>query len=789
MSSGGSGPLVTLHDGARVLSLSWPAPLPTPVVSGDAAVFADVASGVDLVVRTSTSGFNVYLVVRDRAAASSPLLTDLRLGWSAVGLTLRKTAGGFEAVDGNGVPVFAAPKFAMWSAPGAAGEGSPAEVSAAAVSLQDTGPAAEVAFEVTGSELILHPSLELLADPATEFPVVVDPSVAKYDASWTMVWSDDQKFWNDSTEEARVGYDGWTTGKKSRVFYNMRADLDGKVVSKATFSHRQIHSPRGACDTSSTSDPGVEVWRTGPVNENTTWDSQPEWAVKQSTAYVLNGHRDSCPGYTVTEWDVTKAAKEAAAGGWSTMTLGLRSTDEGNKYGWRRFDNAPSESPKVVVEYNTPPNVPTELAMSNGYSACGKLWAPSRNPTISAKVSDPDGGQVRGRFYVQRDGEVELTSSYVSSGSRVSVGSVTLPDGDHTFTANAHDGGLWSARSGGLKISVDETPPPGPTVTLSSATPKLGSQVTVTLSGTSDVNGYLVGVNTSTPSTWVPGRSVSTKITVSKAGPNTVTVRAKDCAGNESGLVSKAFKVDVLLPSDVYRLDGNGADTRDEKTEASWPAAPLTVPAGATWGLGPFGEPDRFGNVADPTDKAFDTRGPVTSLSTGTQPLAGQSGFSMTAWVKPTTTTPEVFGYGTAVAFADATSSGVMLGTRCTNNQCYWVGSLTGPPGGGGGDQTVFVHDTATRDQLAVVAVDQWTHLGLVWDGVSTARMYVNGDLVATVTGVTIDPRFGDRVQIGAAPWSSTGGAQFTGLVDQVQLYPGPIDANLVAQAFEANRP
>ncbi|MGO1975521.1 MAG: hypothetical protein ACTH2Q_21405, partial [Propionibacteriaceae bacterium] len=124
VSSGGVGEFARVESDGFALGLSWPEALPAPVVRGDVAVFSDVRPGIDLVVRADTEGFGQFLVVHDQAAAADPLLDAVSLGVDTTGLTLRAAEpSGIEAVDSDGVAVFAGSALRMWEAGQAADAG------------------------------------------------------------------------------------------------------------------------------------------------------------------------------------------------------------------------------------------------------------------------------------------------------------------------------------------------------------------------------------------------------------------------------------------------------------------------------------------------------------------------------------------------------------------------------------------------------------------------------------------------------------------------------------------
>src|SRR5439155_19341057 len=59
MSDGGTGNLATITDGTTQFAEGWSGSLPTPVVSGDTAVYPGVQPGIDLTVQAQTAGFEM----------------------------------------------------------------------------------------------------------------------------------------------------------------------------------------------------------------------------------------------------------------------------------------------------------------------------------------------------------------------------------------------------------------------------------------------------------------------------------------------------------------------------------------------------------------------------------------------------------------------------------------------------------------------------------------------------------------------------------------------------------
>src|SRR3712207_2507237 len=157
------------------------------------------------------------------------------------------------------------------------------------------------------------------------------------------------------------------------------------------------------------------------------------------TASVVHGHRDRCPGYTTTEWNVIDGVKYNADRRLSALTLRLRSSDESRREGWRQFDNVDNSAPKLFVTYNTKPNTPTSLQVTHAVSYGGALFVPDATPELSAVVSDPDHrpadgwtDSVQARFFTTVSGAATyFTSGYVTSGTRAFKAWSTVPNGTY----------------------------------------------------------------------------------------------------------------------------------------------------------------------------------------------------------------------------------------------------------------------------------------------------------------------------------------------------------------------
>ena len=186
-SGGGTGPVAVLREGDRELALTWPGgALPRPTLSGPHATYAEVLPGVDLRFTASPQGFSQLLIVKTKQAATHPGLAQVKFGLSTRGVQASANGtGGLVAKDPAGNVVFDSPVPVMWdSTP------NPSPNSAKA-GTQTTETARRVTMPVTvgGGELAVTPSAAMMADPATRFPVFIDPSWTGHiqDNAWTSV--------------------------------------------------------------------------------------------------------------------------------------------------------------------------------------------------------------------------------------------------------------------------------------------------------------------------------------------------------------------------------------------------------------------------------------------------------------------------------------------------------------------------------------------------------------------------------------------------------------------------
>ncbi|MFC4009049.1 LamG-like jellyroll fold domain-containing protein [Nonomuraea purpurea] len=711
-SGGGSTPMATVARGAKSLAVGWPGPLPAPTLEGPTATYAEVLPGVDLRVTADVDGFSHVLVVKNRQAALGGKLDRLRFSLKSGNLSVRESkGGGLRAVDGGGADVFVAPTPLMWDSPAA-------PEARRLASASDRGPAPgsrheRMGLEVSGDALTLAPDKAMLTAPGTRYPVYLDPSVSAPRGAWTAVW---RKYPNtnylNSGDVARVGYER-DTGQTNRSFFQMNngSAIHGKQILKATL--RTFESWSWSCSARP-----VELWLTSVIGGATTWNNQPAWVTHLDTEHVAKGWSTGCPAGGV-EFDATHAAVRAAAENWPTITLGLRATDEGDTFGWKKFHN----NPVLVIEYNSRPAVPAAAdAWSDPGGGClsgsARPSVGTATPKLWAKLRDGD-NSVRGRFEWW-NGEAKVGEHLTPSASSGNAFYANIPAGAYgdgsviRWRVRAEDGIATSAWGPWCEIRVDTTAPGREPVVTSAQYPEntwgegLGraGSFTFEANGVTDVTRFVYGLNTN-PDVEVKadttGGKATVRLTPDKDGPNVLSVRSKDAAGKQGPIRSYVFNVrDGTGPVGHWTLDeGQGGVTADSAGSRS-----ATLGGGAAWTDGRQGKALRF----TATGQHAATAGAVVPT---------ENNLALSAWVRLS----ELPAHNAAAVSQDGQShAGIWLGYRASTKS--WSFKMNNS---GGTSQSVWADSPAVTPKAG-----EWTHLTGVYDSAAKAMyLYVNGHRAA----------------------------------------------------------
>ncbi|WP_051742908.1 DNRLRE domain-containing protein [Kitasatospora sp. MBT66] len=435
--------LVSLGSGDDQLALEWRGGLPKPELNGTRATYRDaIGDGAgDLVVEATRTGFEQFVLLKQRPATGGYTYT----------MPLRAKGTKAEAQpDGsvlftdrkNGQKRAVLPAPVMWDAtttPGSSEHPRQAEVGLEVVQRGDT------------VDLVFTPDAAFLADPATVYPVTVDPSTAglgnafdtRVQKGETVDWSADTEiYWGNSGTKNADG-----SSREARAFINWNtAGIADALVSSATLSLYNFHSGNSDCQPYT-----WEVWDTGLASTASRWTAQPAWKAKKGSSTETKG-RDACGGDGWINANVTDLVQTWASAKSTTSGMGLRAPDEVSTKYWKEVNsaNASSNVPKLTVNYNYRPRTGTKQQAGPPFlqDGTGTWRVETTTPVLRDTFVDPDGDKVTGTFQLvdaisgAQVGAVNV-SGYVPSGT---PSEVTVPAGlleyGHTyrFRSSPYDG-------------------------------------------------------------------------------------------------------------------------------------------------------------------------------------------------------------------------------------------------------------------------------------------------------------------------------------------------------------
>lgn len=590
-----------------VTRVQWDGPLPKPRLDGRRATYDDVQPGVDLVLEATSTGFEQFFVIDERPAAG--VTPELPLTVVTEGAELTTAEDGGLAVAAGGEVVAQAPAAHMWDAQTDQGrafpitEARPDEQEDAALlapmpawvlskdhkpassgksSKERVDPETDVAAEpvvgdgavdvaaglvevertveqpaVDTAEVNLTPQDSFLQDPATTYPVVVDPDL-------NFAWGFDtyvlKGYGGDRSGngDLQVGtYDGGAHVGRAFIHFPM-GQFAGKQVLGARLELFNWYS--WSCQARN-----WQVWNVYPASPATTWANQPGWATHYSTSSETHGYSGSCPG----GWsnaDITQFARDWAQYGETEGHVGIKAENEADNYGWKKFYAANNGAyvPSIWVTYNSAPTAPTGLQISGAPNgAVSGAWTRTATPRLSATLGDPDYENVDGNFYLYsyNDGGALIwskASGFVANGA---VASVDVPAGllkeDWTYywTARGSDWKLEGPPAGHFWFRVDTISPAAPTVTSAAfpsdgtwnGTPGQPGSFTIQMPTDPSLSAYRWALDKAPDPaqqvTVASGAAATLPVTPAEAGRHVLQVQSVDLAGNVSGITKYAFRV------------------------------------------------------------------------------------------------------------------------------------------------------------------------------------------------------------------------------------------------------
>ncbi|WP_422732959.1 LamG-like jellyroll fold domain-containing protein [Micromonospora sp. WMMD558] len=530
--------VASVGTGSERAVVGWPGPLPEPVLNGRTVTYPDVRPGVDLVFHAHATGYEQHVVVKDRAGLAQ--VRTLKLPLRTGKLTAaRDGMGGLVFKNSRGRQIGRAQTPLMWDAKVSPLSGD--HVNHAPVALRTTAAGGRTVMELT-------PDKDFLARPDLTFPVTIDPPTSlspSFDAFVQNSYSSDQS----GSSDLKLGYsnDGGTFYARSYLRFNTTG-FGGSRIITAKLRLWNYHS--WSCTAAS-----WEAWRTDYVDSSVRWTNQPTARAKVGTSTETRGYNSSCgDGYVYIE--VGGALQHSADNNLTSASVMLRATSETSTSGWKRFDSAEGTHPPVVtITYNSAPSAPTALAVAPCYTACGSgARTASLRPTLSAKLADANAGQTLQAEFVVRNKATQavVSSSGLRSGSPAWTNGSTaswqvpvdLANGtQYEWQVRAKDPwnhGAWTAWT---PLTVDTDKPGVPfvaaTIYLNDGQPHGGASQPDTFTftpanGTTDLAAFVYKFDYDSAATTVAATGAKSVTLAPRDGHRTLTVQAKDSAGNLS---------------------------------------------------------------------------------------------------------------------------------------------------------------------------------------------------------------------------------------------------------------
>jgi hypothetical protein len=485
LSGGGDGPFATLSGGGRELALTLPFTLPKPTLAGATATYPDVLPDVDLrVTANAQGGFSEVLVVGTAEAAGNPEVAALTMAVRTTGIDLAADeAGNIAGTDATGHAIVTAAAPTMWDSRPATTTAVPNSGSGRPAQSGPSGPGAharvaKLGVNLTKGELTLTPDKAMLGQAT--WPVYIDPTFAWGAATngWAVI--DDShpatKYWKDSPStqsDMQSGKDPDGTEVR-RLLVNFPIDTS-RLTKDANISAATLNITETWANNCTASN--VDIYAPIPVvtSTNAFWNA---WAnvdlgTRNDQISTAHGYNSGCPAAGV-GFDVLTGIKSAAAGVRKNQTFVIKANNESADSGWKRWD---SSTPKLTVNYDHRPNVPSSLHTSPATS-CSGTTVGDHDIKLYATVSDPDGSTLSETFSVYRATNTSITTG--GTLTNVASGSGSTPYTVTEAWLKSNSGGVatafrWSvtatqnslsATSATCTFTFDPTRPHAPDVTV-----------------------------------------------------------------------------------------------------------------------------------------------------------------------------------------------------------------------------------------------------------------------------------------------------------------------------------
>jgi hypothetical protein len=511
------------------------------------------------------------------------------------------------------------------------------------------------------------------------------------------------------------------------------------------------------------------------------------------------GRNECTPNGKWLEFNVLTAVAEQAAARSGWVHLGLRAASEIDELYWKRFGTYI----RLAITYNNVPEVTGMRTTNPTSTGCFTAAAPGRisglSPVPHATILDTDRQPSQAGFEFWYNGDDEPrwrkpSATMVSSNTLdyTPQGSVYGLDPNRLvgWRVRAWDGVDYSAWSPMCWLYIDTSKPPPPSVTVRGNDPgtvfPLGQPVTVDLKTTvQDTNYFRYTIDTEEPTSPVvaigPGMTGTFTFTPTRPGPLVIRAWSFDRVGNRSEEAGdETIPIAVGSPIGSWLMDeGSGSTLADNSGKSH----PITVGPALTWAEG-----DRWqSSSTEANDWAIGMPGNNSATSSAANIIDTSRSFSVSARVR---LAPKA-GRQVAVSEDRPGTSGFTLGalsqdlTLPDEPKVVWSFSIANPNGSG---------EVIAKSLPTSYSAGDWVYLTGVYNSVDRSMvLFVNEDLVkesaASVPGTVAAPDGAGPLRLGLSTSANVQTNFLEGALDDIRIYPGPIDGTVVATDFRDSFP
>ncbi|WP_238449628.1 RHS repeat-associated core domain-containing protein [Micromonospora sp. 4G55] len=551
------GELAAVGVGDGRLSMGWGGALPAPVLNGNRATYPEVATGIDLVVEATRTGFAQFLTVKNREAVDRLPALAFPLTGKGLSSFTQDSSGGLMLKDVKGRPIAAVPAPEMWDARRATGTEEPTR--RAVVSAKAERPTNRQTREAGGLTMRLDPDLKWLKDPATQYPVTIDPQINPLYTTFDTYVKEGDTVDRGGANDLQLGLLAGSPNTKARAFVHWGVSaLKGKQITSATVNFWNFWS--NTCTATS-----WEIWTTGAASSATRWGTQPSWTQKEATSTQTKGGSTCADGWVTISG--TTFFQRAATANQSTAYMGVRGTDEASTNSFKQFRSRnavdSSQVPYAVVNYNSYPTVGTRSTVPATACVTGasRPKVNTATPQLKSVISDAEGSSVKAEIeWWTLTGTTKLGSSITATAASGSTFSATVPAGvlasntSYKWRVRGNDGTVDGTWSSFCEFTVD-TSIGSPPIISSTTYPEnqwggdanLAGAFTFDPNGIADAAAYEYSLDVQPPNKVVNAPSLGAPATVDitplTAGWHSIWARSRDSAGNVTELRNYPFKV------------------------------------------------------------------------------------------------------------------------------------------------------------------------------------------------------------------------------------------------------